>query len=294
MSAVIRGRLYVCGGTNPADGTATTLAFCFDPLQNRWRSLRPMSVSRSAAASAVAGDHMYVCGGVDVSMRPRNSVERLDTLSEVWESQPAMAQGRWGAGAAVIPERIYVVGGFTVSGPGTSSVERFGGAWTTVPQMTHQRAFCTTAVIADKLYVCGGEAGRTHITVERFDTEHETWELLRPPLHHCVDATVAVLRDRLYLVGGRGDDNTALNSVESYDPDTDSWEESVPMSHARFDAKVARVNGSLYVFGGGTRNAHEGFSLSRSAEWFDPVMGCWEALPDTTGTKATVVAAIHA
>ena len=69
-----------------------------------------MSVRRLGAASAV-GDHMYVCGGVGVSFRPHNSVERFDTLSEVWEAQPAMAQGRFNAGAAVIRGRICVVGG---------------------------------------------------------------------------------------------------------------------------------------------------------------------------------------
>ena len=63
------------------------------------------------AASAVVGDHMYVCGGHDDFGRPHISVERFDTLSEVWEAQPAMAQGRFNACAAVIRERIHVVGG---------------------------------------------------------------------------------------------------------------------------------------------------------------------------------------
>ena len=136
--------------------------------------------------------------------------------------------------------------------------------------MTHRRAFFSTAAIAEKLYVCGGEAGRTHITVELFDPTHETWELLRPTLHHRLGARVAVLRDRLYLVGGRGDDGVALDSVECYrfesgtkiipcSCDTYSWEASAPMSHARIGAKVARVNGALYVFGGKARNTQGGF-----------------------------------
>ena len=128
--------------------------------------------------------------------------------------------------------------------------------------MTPPRALCSTAVIVEKLYVCGGEARRTHITVERFDPTHETWELLRPTLHRRVDATVAVLRDRLFFVGGVGDDDVAVNSVESYDPDTDSWAESAPLLNARCGAKVARVNGALYVF--------RDVSL---AERFDPFAG---------------------
>ena len=108
-----------------------------------------------------------------------------------------------------------MVGGFVVICVKTSSAERFDGAWTTVPPMTHRRALSSTAAIAEKLYVCGVEDGSVYNTVERFDPALDTWELLRPPLHHRVDATVAVLRDRLYWLGGMGDDNTALNSVSS-------------------------------------------------------------------------------
>ena len=185
VSAVIRGRLYVCGGWNPGDRRVTNSAECFDPLQNRWRLLRQMFVPQMRAASAVVGDHMYVCGGAAVIYdRPHNSVQRFDTLSEVWEAQPARTQRRWGAGAAVIQERIYVVGGVG-DGTMTSSAERFDSAWTTLPPMTHRRNDCSTAVIAEKLFVCGGEAGRAHITVERFGpSTHETWELIRPTLHH--------------------------------------------------------------------------------------------------------------
>ena len=71
VSAVIRGRLYVCGGCNRRYGRPCRSVESFDPLQQRWRALRPMSVSRSGAASAVAGDHLYVCGGRDVSFRLR-------------------------------------------------------------------------------------------------------------------------------------------------------------------------------------------------------------------------------
>ena len=218
VSAVIRGRLYVCGGLNLGTRRPCSSVESFDPLQNRWRSLRPMSVPRMRAASAVVGDHMYVCGGAAVlSDPPHNSVERFDTLSEIWEAQPAMAHTRDSAGAAVIRGRIYVVGGYAgMYGTKTRSVEGFDGAWTTVPPMTHRRVLCSRGVIAEKLYVCGGDdcVYRAPDTVERFDPTHETWELIRPTLHHRRHTTVAVLRDRLYLVGGMDDDDIALDSVE--------------------------------------------------------------------------------
>ena len=145
-SAVIRERLYVCGGWNPGDGRITSSASRFDPLQKRWRSLRPMSVLRARAA---VGDHMYVCGGVDDSFRPHNAVERFDTLSEVWEVQQAMARGRWGASTwsaaslAVVQNARVPSSALTVHGP-------------RLPPMTRRRVLCTTAVVARKLHVSGG------------------------------------------------------------------------------------------------------------------------------------------
>ena len=142
------------------------------------------------------------------------------------------------------------------------------------------RCPCSTAVIAQKLYVCGGEDGRAANTLERFDPAHDTWELLRPPLHRRRLTTVAVLRDSLYFVGGVGDDGVdiVLDSVESYDTVTDSWEESAPLLNARCVAKVARVNGALFIFGGFGQELDELASVER----FDPVTGRWEALPDMT------------
>ena len=89
MSAVICGRLYVCGGQTHAYGRATNSALWFDLFQKKWRSLRQMSVPRMRAASAVVGDHMHVCGGHGDFGRPHISVKRFDTLSEIWEAQPA-------------------------------------------------------------------------------------------------------------------------------------------------------------------------------------------------------------
>lgn len=283
VSAVIRGRLYVCGGWNAAS------AQCFDPLQNTWRSLHPMAVLRWGAAAAVVGDHLYVCGGRK-GVRLLCSTERLDTWSEVWEASPAMAQGRQFAGAAVIGGRIYVVGGLVhLDGTSTSSAERFGGAWTTLPRMAQRRVCCSTAVIANRLYVSGSEhfnIQNVPSSLERFDPALGTWAPLRPMLHRRFFAATACLRGRLFVCGGRENSwqGGVLQSVECYDPHTDSWEEAAPMSHARCGPKVATANGCLYVFGGGPR----------SAERFDPVTGRWEVLPAMTVGEVSLVAAIRA
>ena len=62
-SAVINGRLYVCGGhSNDRGGPSTSLDY-FDPHRGIWQTLPPMSQGRSFHAAAVVDARLYVCGG---------------------------------------------------------------------------------------------------------------------------------------------------------------------------------------------------------------------------------------
>ena len=65
-SALISGRLFVCGG-HPINGRPSSNLVCFDPLPGIWQTLPPMSQARCRHAAAVFGARLYVCGGYDSS-----------------------------------------------------------------------------------------------------------------------------------------------------------------------------------------------------------------------------------
>merc|ERR1712136_321884 len=277
-SAVISGRLYVCGGVSERQRSSSRLMDCFDPLLGIWQILPPMSQGRMCHAAAVNGARLYVCGGR--SFRALKTAECFDTLTISWKSLPSMAHARDDAAAAVIRHHVYVVGG--------DSQAKFSerllptGSWQVLPEMTHARetGFGTMgigfaiAVVTDKLYVCGG---RGLTSVERFDPEVGAWELLqRRPERRC-GAAVAVLHGQLYMCGGMND-RVCLSSVERFDPTHNRWETLAPMTHARSESHVVVVDGQLFICGG--RGAHGPYL--DSAEWFDPLTGRWEALPDMT------------
>merc|ERR1712048_337041 len=88
--ATLDSCLYICGGANTADATilgcvsvarstdvANSLSSAerFNPRSEAWEALPPMSYRRSGAIAAVAGRHLYMCGGCDAS--ELNTVERL-------------------------------------------------------------------------------------------------------------------------------------------------------------------------------------------------------------------------
>ena len=272
-SAVINGRLYVCGGDSGDRGSPSTSLDCFDPLPGIWEALPPMSQGRERHSAAVVGARLYVCGGPGGALlggRLRlQSTEVFDTVTNTWQSLPAMLYPRRWAGTAVIRGHVYMVGGDA----SCTSSERLPptGNWQELPPMNEARMHFSTAVIAARLYVCGG-IGQTSLL--RFDPEVGVWELLQPMLEARALASVAVLQGQLYMCGGLNRELAHLSSVERFDPAHNTWERLTSMSHARTRGSAVDIDGRLFVCGGRGADG-EGHN---SAEWFEPTRGRWELL----------------
>lgn len=59
--ATLEGKLYVIGGYRR--GRKLNLMECYDPTQNGWVSLQPMSKCQGDMRAAVLDDFIYVAGG---------------------------------------------------------------------------------------------------------------------------------------------------------------------------------------------------------------------------------------
>ena len=134
-SAVVGGRLYVCGGNS---GMPSTSLDRFDPRVRFWQALPPMSLARFEHTAVVVGSRLFVCCGAPV--RDDSSAECFDTLTNVWQALPPLVHSRRHARGEVIRNQIYVVGGETSERlPPT-------GTWQELPRMHHSRVDFATAV----------------------------------------------------------------------------------------------------------------------------------------------------
>eukprot|EP00929_Paragymnodinium_shiwhaense_P090077 TRINITY_DN50304_c0_g1_i1.p1 TRINITY_DN50304_c0_g1~~TRINITY_DN50304_c0_g1_i1.p1 ORF type:complete len:682 (-),score=82.62 TRINITY_DN50304_c0_g1_i1:72-2117(-) len=186
--AALKGCLYLCGGT--WDSSVERFDDAADEGRGEWQDVAPMSVARSNSACAVVGGRLYLCGGTDHSECPLWSTERFDPECGCWETLPPMTDVRVSPAVGVVAGKIYLCGGTSGVSPGSfqylSSAESFdpaspGAGWSSLPPMSAQRGFATTAVLDGKLYVIGGRGGvEFRRSVERFDPELGTWELLPP------------------------------------------------------------------------------------------------------------------
>jgi len=83
------------------------------------------------------------------------------------------------------------------------------------------------------LYICGGRAGRADLaSVERFNLQKGTWEVLPPMTQARSGAAALVTEGRLYVCGGRAHRTEDKSAVERFDPAVGAWKELPPESRA--------------------------------------------------------------
>lgn len=97
-AASLNGKLYICGGFNGQECVNT--AECYDPANDIWTLLAPMSSRRSGVGVVSLGRFLYVVGGYNGTER-LNTCERYDPDKHRWETLTSMMTPRSNFGIEV-------------------------------------------------------------------------------------------------------------------------------------------------------------------------------------------------
>ncbi|VDP69797.1 unnamed protein product [Echinostoma caproni] len=171
--------LYAIGGDNNRTVLSCVERFPLDPQYRfdgqGWCLMPNMLIPRGAPAADALHDIIYVCGGYTESRMESltNSCEAFDTRTNQWTFIEPMSQARYYAHAVSVQGVLFVLGGGGESGTR-------GGAVTRVP--------------AHAGYIS---------TVERYNPETATWELM-PPTTERADFAACLFEGELVCLGGGG------------------------------------------------------------------------------------------
>lgn len=113
----------------------------YDPKENKWTKVAPMTTRRLGVAVAVLGGYLYAIGGSD-GQSPLNTVERYDPRHNKWTLVSPMSTRRKHLGCAVFNNLIYAVGGRDDCME-LSSAERYNphtNSWNPIVAMTSRRS----------------------------------------------------------------------------------------------------------------------------------------------------------
>lgn len=140
------------------------------------------------------------------------------------------------------------------------------------------------AVIGDFLYVTGGWDGVEALdSVERYDSQSNTWIPLPPMLTPKYQHAAVVFDDKLYVIGG-SDGRLELEAVEVFDPGEGTWEPCPPMRVPRMGLAAVSCCGALYALGGTVRVAGAVQYLT-SVERYDIDRAVWEPMPSMRSAR---------
>lgn len=233
-AGVVGGRLVLAGGTywKGSAGNWTEKIFCatthaFDPVREKWERLPDAPSSLAYAPGAVAGEKLFVLGGVQ-----NGQVSRRVLILEKgedgyrWKDGPPLPEPRVFAEAAVAQGRIFVVGGSRefenldnsglccASHTATTTVWSLdpsdpAAGWKTCAEFPGHRRWTPRLVAAGRyLYQFGGrfisaknKPVRYFNEVWRYDAAADTWSevaALPEEIHH---ARPVLAAGRIILVG---------------------------------------------------------------------------------------------
>lgn len=221
MSTAYDGKIYVFGGFLE-NWQPTATAFVYDPTTDEWTALAELPENRAAGAAIVLDESIYIVAGVsdDESVSP--PLLRYDPAEDTWESLAPTAFLRDHVAAAVLDGKIWAIGGRD-TGIEYASVEIYDPeteTWEDGPSLNVARAGFNATVLDGKIYVAGGEVfavcpddscPQTLDTVEVFDPETETWEIvtqLPVPLH---GVPLVSAEDSIVVLGGSKEAGAILN-----------------------------------------------------------------------------------
>jgi hypothetical protein len=234
----------------------------YDPATNGWTTRRTMPEARQGFAAGVAGEKVYVIGGLDAQGRPAPGVYEYDPATDRWTGRSPMPTPRHRLAVASWGGVLFALGGIHNRDRATETNEAYdpsADAWTPRRHMPGPRHSFGAGTLGDRVYAVGGE-GRSVFGVGRMISVHnfcyhaatDRWEHHRAPLPSPrTDHAVAVAAGRLFVIGGRALFGETA-AVEAFDPAANQWTSGPPLPQPIAAPGAAGEGGTLYVLGGKT------------------------------------------
>jgi N-acetylneuraminic acid mutarotase len=210
---VTDGYIVAAYGDDGAEGDTNTTRI-YSMTTNTWSfgADAPLPV-RAEGIGVLRDGKLYSIGGRNFGVGVLDNLERYHKNTDTWVTLAPMPTARAGLGGAFSGRYIYAIGGRDGTAP------------------------------------CDGTA---LATVERYDTQTNTWAAMAPlPAPRSDLGALAMGNGKIYVFGGCDEFNTVVGDVFVYDIVTNTWSTaaSMPTPRAIF-YQVGFAGPKIYVMGG--------------------------------------------
>ncbi|QHZ52406.1 Kelch repeat-containing protein [Paenibacillus larvae] len=250
-----------------------------------WTVGADMITARESLTSSVAGDKIYVIGGINGGPY-LNKLEIYDTTTNTWTVGADMPTARSSLTSSAVGNKIYVIGGVAIGTPPKLEIyDTTTNTWTVGADMPTARKSLTSSVVGDKIYVIGGNYDNDHNKLEIYDTTTNTWTSGKDMLTGRYALTSGVVGNRIYAIGGHNSDGGNPNKLEIYDVTTNTWTKGADMPTGRTYLTSSAVGNKIYVIGGSI--------VHKELEIYDTTTNTWTKGADMpTGRNSLTSSAV--
>lgn len=267
-------RIYAVGGwTNDLRPIAQVEKY--DPYNDRWSEVSPMSMRRCGVGVAILGDHLYAIGGHDGHTYLKNA-ERYDILRDIWHKDvPDMSSERTSVGVVALNGYLYAIGG-QLAADALDIVERYDpktNTWKKCMPLGEKRLGAGVTILNGLIYVVGGANPTAALkTVECYDPKTKKWTKVASMNTNRKHLGCTAYNGKIYAIGGRGGaaEVNELDSAECYDPVTNQWEMLPKMSRKRSGIGLVTLDNLIFAVGG-----QSGDERLKLVEAYDPMNRRW-------------------
>ena len=237
-AAVCGGILYIMGGADSAP------MCCFNPRQNKWRSLGTTFKLKGCSLTCFH-EELYLIGGEG----SWQDVQIYNPTHDKWRPGASMETCRAGHSSVVLQECIYAIAGHdgTVCQNSVECYNPLTDQWTKISSMSKVRRFAAAATVGDKIVVVGGFGDMTDKTIEpsyeMFERRTNQWSLLSHPLRPRAAHGIASIEGMVYLFGGEDEKFYARGVEYSLDVNYNEWNDagSIPGPASYFGTSLLKL-----------------------------------------------------
>ncbi len=112
QAGVTNGKLYIAGGDNQGNPSATNMLQVYDPVTNTWAAKAPLPTP--VWAHAVGNRRQALCGRrSEYGAYWGNQLQVYDAASDTWTTKAPLSTFRGTMASGVINGKLYVAGGKT-------------------------------------------------------------------------------------------------------------------------------------------------------------------------------------
>lgn len=266
------GRVLVLGGTNWVGDEKKWLTgvHLFDPVGQRWESLKPLALPLAHALVGSTPSGLVVAGG-STGSAPFKAQLRLEQGQVIVQDSPILDSPAVASAGGLVGEELIVVGG-TDDVANVAGFRRDAFAWNVrtgeqrvlAPYPGPALGITASVVVGDELLVFGGASwdATTHKVSNlsgafAFSPGRNSWRNLRVmPVGVRALAAVQLDANLIYLAGGVQDDaEGTTDRAWIYELAEDRYTPNVPLPYRAYVGLVVS-GGFVYCLGGEDKGKH--------------------------------------